>query len=262
LLGAAVGTFVTAWLSADALHSWGWRMPFLIGILIGPVGYFIRSRMDETPAFMAVAEEAKKDSPLAEVLQNFPRETFASFSMVILWTACTYVLLFYMPTYSVRTLHLPPSQGFLAGMLGGMMIMCFSPVVGWLADLYGRRRFLTGAAAAILLLAWPMFVYINRAPGLAALLVFQGIFGLLIAAYTGPILAAFAELFPTKVLSTGLSVAYNFAVTIFGGFAPFFITWLIASTGSNMAPAIYVMIAAAISLIGTFYVRDPRRLRG
>jgi MFS transporter, MHS family, proline/betaine transporter len=262
LLGAAVGTFVTASLSADTLHSWGWRMPFLIGILVGPVGYFIRSRMDETPVFSAVAEEAKKDSPLAEVLQRFPRETLASFSMVILWTATTYVLLFYMPTYSVRTLHLPQSQGFLAGMLGGLMIMCFSPVVGKLADRFGRRVFLSGAAASILLLAWPMFTYINRVPALASLLVFQGVFGLLIAAYTGPILAAFAELFPTKVLSTGLSVAYNFAVTIFGGFAPFFITWLIASTGSNMAPAIYVMIAATISLIGTFYVRDPRRLRG
>ena len=104
-----------------------------------------------------------------------------------------------------------------------------------------------------------MFAYINSAPGLVSLMVFQGVFGLLIAAYTGPILAAFSELFPTKVLSTGLSVAYNFAVTIFGGFAPFFITWLIASTGSNMAPAIYVMIAATISLVGTFYVRDPRR---
>jgi MHS family proline/betaine transporter-like MFS transporter len=259
LLGAAVGTFVTSSLSADALHSWGWRMPFLIGILIGPVGYFIRSRMDETPAFSAVAEEAKNDSPLAEVFRRFPRETFASFSMVILWTVCTYVLLFYMPTYSVRSLHLPQSTGFFAGMVGGLMIMCFSPVVGALADRFGRRRFLSGAAALILLLAWPMFAYINRAPGLASLMVFQGVFGLLIAAYTGPILAAFSELFPTKVLSTGLSVAYNFAVTIFGGFAPFFITWLIASTGSKMAPAIYVMIAATISLIGTFYVRDPRR---
>jgi MHS family proline/betaine transporter-like MFS transporter len=261
LLGAAVGTFVTASLSADALHSWGWRMPFLIGILIGPVGYFIRSRMDETPAFSAVADEARNDSPLAEVLQRFPRETFASFSMVILWTVCTYVLLFYMPTYSVRTLHLPQSTGFSAGMFGGFMIMCFAPVVGKLADRFGRRRFLSGAAAAILLLAWPMFAYINRAPGLASLMVFQGVFGLLIAMYTGPILAAFSELFPTKVLSTGLSVAYNFAVTIFGGFAPFFITWLIASTGSNMAPAIYVMIAAAISLTGTLFVREPR-LRG
>jgi MFS transporter, MHS family, proline/betaine transporter len=256
LLGAAVGTIVTSSLSADALHTWGWRMPFLIGILIGPVGYFIRSRMDETPAFTAVAAEAKKDSPLVEVLQHFPRETFASFSMVILWTVCTYVLLFYMPTYSVRTLHLPQSTGFIAGMIGGLMIMCFSPVVGKLADRYGRRRFLSSAAALILLLAWPMFAWINAAPGMASLVVFQAVFGLLIATYTGPILAAFAELFPTRVLSTGLSVAYNFAVTIFGGFAPFFITWLIASTGSNMAPAFYVMIAAAISLVGTFYVRE------
>jgi MHS family proline/betaine transporter-like MFS transporter len=259
LLGAAVGTFVTANLSAGALHSWGWRLPFLIGILIGPVGYFIRSKMDETPAFSAVAVEEKPDSPLAEVFRTYPRETFASFSMVVLWTVCTYVLLFYMPTYSVRTLHLPQSTGFLAGMFGGLMIMCLSPVVGALADRFGRRRFLSGAAALILVLVWPMFAYINRAPGLASLMVFQGVFGVLIATYTGPILAAFAELFPTKVLSTGLSVAYNFAVTIFGGFAPFFITWLIASTGSNMAPAIYVMIAAAISLIGTRFVRDPER---
>jgi MHS family proline/betaine transporter-like MFS transporter len=82
---------------------------------------------------------------------------------------------------------------------------------------------------------------------------------MLIATYTGPILAAFAELFPTKVLSTGLSVAYNFAVTIFGGFAPFLMTWLIARTGSNMAPALYVTVAAAVSLVGTRFVKDTRR---
>ncbi|SAL09706.1 membrane protein [Caballeronia peredens] len=258
LLGAATGAFVTTSLDTAALNSWGWRVPFLLGIIVGPVGYFIRSHIDETPAFAAVSDEAKAKSPLAEVLSNFPRETFASFSMVILWTVCTYVLLFYMPTYSVRTLHLPQSTGLVAGMVGGFMIMCFSPVVGTLADKHGRRPFLSGAAIAILVLAWPMFAWINAAPGLASLLVFQAVFGVLIAAYTGPILAAFAELFPTKVLSTGLSVAYNFAVTIFGGFAPFLITWLIARTGSNMAPAIYVMIAAAISFAGTRFIKDAQ----
>lgn len=91
------------------------------------------------------------------------------------------------------------------------------------------------------------------------MIAFQAVFGLLIAAYTGPILAAFAELFPTKVLSTGLSVAYNFAVTIFGGFAPFLMTWLIARTGSNMAPALYVIVAAAVSFIGTRFVKDTKR---
>ncbi|MGX6567389.1 MFS transporter [Cupriavidus necator] len=259
LLGAAVGTFVTSSLSTEALNSWGWRLPFLLGIVIGPVGYYIRHHLDETPTFRDNAERA--DSPLKEIVQAYPRETLASFSMVILWTVCTYVLLFYMPTYAVKVLKVPQADGFIAGMAGGSAIMVFAPLVGLLADRIGRRVLLSGSALLILVLAWPMFAYINHAPGLASLLVFQLVFGVLIATYTGPILAAFSELFPARVLSTGLSVAYNFAVTIFGGFASFIITWLIATTGSSMAPAIYVMIAAAISLVGTRFVREPSYLQ-
>ncbi|WP_354675042.1 MFS transporter [Cupriavidus alkaliphilus] len=259
LLGAAVGTFVTTSLSEEALNSWGWRLPFLLGIVIGPVGYYIRHHLDETPAFRDTAERA--DSPLKEIFQAYPRETAASFSMVILWTVCTYVLLFYMPTYAVKVLKVPQADGFVAGMAGGCAIMVFAPLVGLLADRIGRRVLLSGSALLILVLAWPMFAYINHVPGLASLLVFQLVFGVLIATYTGPILAAFSELFPARVLSTGLSVAYNFAVTIFGGFASFIITWLIATTGSSMAPAIYVMIAAAISLVGTRFVREPSYLQ-
>jgi len=259
LLGAAVGTFVTSSLSPEALASWGWRLPFLLGIIIGPVGYYIRHHLDETPTFLEAKD--KTDSPLKEIISNFPRETLASFSMVILWTVCTYVLLFYMPTYSIKVLKLPQSTGFIAGMVGGLCIMVFAPVVGRIADRFGRRGLLSGAALLILLLAYPMFAYINAAPGLFSLLIFQLVFGILIATYTGPILAAFSELFPAKVLSTGLSVAYNLAVTIFGGFASFFITWLIAATGSTMAPAFYVMIAAAISFVGTRFVREPSYLQ-
>lgn len=259
LLGAAVGTFVTSSLDAESLASWGWRLPFLLGIIIGPVGYYIRHHLDETPTFLE--EKDKTDSPLKDVLSNFPRETAASFSMVILWTVCTYVLLFYMPTYSTKVLKLPQSTGFIAGMVGGLCIMVFAPLVGSLADRMGRRLFLSGSALLILVLAYPMFAYINMAPGLGSLLLFQLVFGVLIAAYTGPILAAFSELFPAKVLSTGLSVAYNLAVTIFGGFASFIITWLIAATGSTMAPAFYVMIAAAISFVGTRFVREPQYLQ-
>ncbi|WP_316157199.1 MFS transporter [Cupriavidus sp. BIC8F] len=259
LLGAAVGTFVTSSLSTEALNSWGWRLPFLLGIVIGPVGYYIRHHLDETPTFRDNAERA--DSPLKEIVQAYPRETLASFSMVILWTVCTYVLLFYMPTYAVKVLKVPQADGFIAGMAGGSAIMVFAPLVGLLADRIGRRVLLSGSALLILVLAWPMFVFINHVPGLASLLVFQLVFGVLIATYTGPILAAFSELFPARVLSTGLSVAYNFAVTIFGGFASFIITWLIATTGSSMAPAIYVMIAAAISLAGTRFVREPSYLQ-
>ena len=150
LLGAAVGTFVTSALSPEALNSWGWRLPFLLGIVIGPVGYYIRHHLDETPTFRDNAE--RSDSPLKEIVQTYPRETTASFSMVILWTVCTYVLLFYMPTYSVKVLQVPQSTGFIAGMVGGLAIMVFSPIVGWLADRIGRRALLSGSALLILLL--------------------------------------------------------------------------------------------------------------
>src|SRR5207253_1754262 len=151
--------------------------PFRLGTVIGPVGYYIRHHLDETPTFRNATD--KSDSPLTEVLRDYPRQTAASFSMVILWTVCTYVLLFYMPTYSVKVLHVPQSTGFIAGMVGGMAIMVCSPLVGLLADRIGRRVLLSASALLILVLAYPMFVYLHQAPGLASLVVFQLVFGVL-----------------------------------------------------------------------------------
>ncbi|RMP32081.1 Permease of the major facilitator superfamily [Pseudomonas amygdali pv. lachrymans] len=141
-------------------------------------------------------------------------------------------------------------------MMGGAVLIVATPIVGALADRSGHRPWLLGSAIAIFFSAYPMFLFINQMPGLFSLLVFELVLGLLISGYIGSILAAFGELLPTHVLSTGLSVAYNFAVTIFGGFATFTITWLIASTGSNLAPAFYIMFAAVVSGIGALLYRD------
>lgn len=259
LLGSAMGAVLSSYLTPAQLESWGWRVPFIIGTLIGPIGFYIRSRIDETPAY---SEAHTSESPLREVLRTYPRETLIGFSLVVLWTVCTYAILFYIPSYSTRVLGLPSGVGFSAGMLGGMVLIVATPVVGMLADKHGRRRWLLGSAVAIFVAAYPMFVYINQLPGLASLMVFELVMGLLIAGYIGSILAAFSELLPTHVLSTGLSVAYNFAVTIFGGFATFTITWLIANTGSTVAPAFYIMFAAAVSGCGAALYRDRAASRG
>jgi MHS family proline/betaine transporter-like MFS transporter len=255
VLGAAAGTVLTLWLTPEEVKAWGWRIPFLLGILIGPIGFYIRSNVDETPAFLATTERVKK--PFSEVMSNFPRETFTTFSMVILWTVCIYVLLFYMPTYAVKTLKMPQSMSFIAGVVGGLIITILSPFVGALSDRIGRKKILAFSSGGILLLAYPMFALVVSAPTQTNLIVFQTVFGVLIAGYTGPILAAFSEIFPTRVLSTGLSVAYNVAVMTFGGFASLILTWLIATTGSAMAPALYVIAAAAVSFLGvTLGFRD------
>ena len=253
LLGSGLGALLSTYLTQAQLESWGWRVPFLIGTLIGPIGFYIRSRIDETPAY---SEAKTAESPLREVLRTYPRQTLISFSLVVLWTVCTYAILFYIPSYATRVLSLPSWMGFCASMVGGGVLIVATPIVGALADRHGRRPWLLGSAVAIFIAAYPMFYYINQAPGLGSLLIFELVLGLMIAGYIGSILAAFGELLPTHVLSTGLSVAYNFAVTIFGGFATFTITALIAQTGSNLAPAFYIMFAAAVSGTGALLFRD------
>jgi MHS family proline/betaine transporter-like MFS transporter len=251
LLGATTGTLLTLYLTPEDLRSWGWRLPFLFGILLGPVGLYIRNRIIE-PRETTQCEHAK--TPLRDVIKHYPREVIISFSLVVLWTICSYVLLFYIPTYTVSVLHLPTSHGFIAVMLGGTVVLFFSPIFGALSDRFGRKIFLAIAASAIFILAYPMFALLNTWRGMSSLLLFQLLFGLCIACYEGPILVAMAELFPEKIISTGISLSYNLAVTLFGGFAAMILTWLIATTENPLAPVCYVMVAAAISLSGIFFM--------
>ncbi|RMS70314.1 Major facilitator transporter [Pseudomonas syringae pv. aceris] len=127
LLGSALGAVLSSYLTQAQLESWGWRVPFLIGTLIGPVGFYIRSRVDETPAYKAAKPV---ESPLREVIKTYPRQTLISFSLVVLWTVCTYAILFYIPSYAQRVLGLPSWMGFSAGMLGGAVLIVANPVFG------------------------------------------------------------------------------------------------------------------------------------
>lgn len=254
VLGTLIGAVATILLTHDQLYSWGWRIPFLFGVIIGPVGFYIRGQIEESPR--GPQHEARSASPFIEVWKAFPMQTFASFALVSLWTTCTYVYMHYMPTYVVTELHQPQKLAFLSVTVGGLVFMVCAPVVGWLSDRWGHRRFLMYSAAVIFVTAYPMFSYILRTPTLAALTVFSVFAGIFSACYTGPLLAALAELFPSRVLSTGISVSYNLSVTVFGGFAAFFITLMISLTHSSLSPAFYMMFAAALSFVGSFAVRS------
>lgn len=176
--------------------------------------------------------------------------------MTILWTVCTYVLVFYMPSYAKQQLGLPLGATFQSTALCGAIILVLCPLMGMLSDRVGRKRMLGTVALIIGVLAYPLFHWLNVSPTTQTLLMVQVILGILLAAFTGPAPAVLAEQFPTEVRSTGLSLAYNFAVTIFGGFAPLIVTWLIASSGSKLAPAYYVIAAAAISFVALLFMHD------
>ena len=260
MLGAAMGALVTNGLDQAQIDAWGWRIPFLFGLLIGPVGMYIRSHLEEPPEFEARQAERRasnvKFSPLSQVLRDHPREVLAGLGVTILWTVCTYVLVFYMPSYAKQQLGLPLGATFQSTAICGAIILVLCPLMGMLSARVGRKRMLGVVALAIGVLAYPLFHWLNVSPTTATLLQVQIVLGILLAAFTGPAPAVLAEQFPTEVRSTGLSLAYNFAVTIFGGFAPLIVTWLIESTHNKLAPAYYVIAAAAISFVALVFMHD------
>jgi MHS family proline/betaine transporter-like MFS transporter len=253
VIGSITGAVITSSLSPESLTSWGWRIPFVIGMLVAPVGYYIRLKIEETPEF--TSERRHAGTPLRDVIREYPRAVLSSLLMVVLWTVCTYVILFYIPTYVVKYLHMPQREGFISGIVSGAVLMAMAPVFGALSDRVGKRRLLSVAALVILVASYPLFSHLIKSPTFGTLLTFQVIFGVLIAAYTGPILALFTEMFPSRVRTTGLSLAYNGAVTIFGGFASFIITWLTQVTGDAESASYYIIFAAVVSLLGTLLTK-------
>jgi MHS family proline/betaine transporter-like MFS transporter len=253
--GSLLGAAVTGLMPAQDLEAWGWRIPFLIGLLIVPVGLFIRSQIDESAEFTGLGE-ARERNPVRRVFASQARQLVSGLGLVIVWTVCTYFFLIYMPTYATRQLGLAQSASLLANSAGLFILMVLVPMFGSLSDRIGRKPLLVGSAAAIAVLSYPLISVLAKFPGVGTLIGVQATMALLIAAFTGPAPAALGELYPTHVRSTGMSLAYNGAVTIFGGFAPFIATWLMATTGNALAPAYYVVAAAVASLIALLFMKE------
>jgi MFS transporter, MHS family, proline/betaine transporter len=244
VLATAFGAVLNSTLTAEQLEMWGWRVPFLFGLLIGPIGYYIRRHVDETPEFQSAQTAA---APLRETLAHVKTRLLVALGMIVLVTVAAYTAVF-MPTYAIRELGLPPSAGFLAGLLAGAIQIVLIPLVGALSDKLGRLPIATAAIVAILISVYPMFAWLAAVPTVETLLSVQAIIGVFVAAYAGAIPALMSELFPTRMRTTAMSVSYSFGVAIFGGFAPFINAWLIEVTGSKLAPSYYLMLAAVISL--------------
>jgi MHS family proline/betaine transporter-like MFS transporter len=250
-LASVFGFGLNTFLSQDSLESWGWRVPFLCGMLIGPVGLYIRTKMDETPEF---AEAEVVSSPVARTFTRHLDRVLSAAGIVGFASISVYLIV-YMPTFAVKNLHLPSYAGYLGGIISGVVTLVGAPYVGKLADRVGCVRVMTAASGVALVLGWPLFKILVGNPNVLTLTVVQVILGIILAFYFGPLPALLAEMFPTNIRSTGMSVSYNLGVTVFGGFAPLILTWLIASTGSLLAPSYYYVVVAVVSLTGLTVAR-------
>jgi MHS family proline/betaine transporter-like MFS transporter len=257
ILASGFGALLTASLSPAELEGWGWRLPFVFGLLVGPVGFYIRRHLDETPEF--VAEQKKTTTAPEASFKSQWTNLLLAVGVVAQSTVSVYVLQLYMPTYAVKQLHLPAAQSFGVVVLNGGLQFLLSPVMGALSDRIGRIRIMLTTSVLMMLLIYPMFAVLRAHPTIGALLVLQAVSGIFKAAYSGPMPALMSEIFPTRVRSTGLSLGYSFGVTLFGGFAPFIVTWLIHTTGDTLAPSYYVLTAAVVSGVSLAIIALRRR---
>ena len=241
------GLTLTTLLSHEQLVDWGWRIPYIFGLLVGPVGLYIRSRMTETPEFLAAGK--LPTVPIGALLRRHPVSFLLALGAAVISNS-SYYLLLYIPTYGVKTLHLPAYTGFAATLVGGIILGIFSVVAGYWSDrTRPRARIMLITAWLFLLTAYPCFWLMDAYPSLTTAMFAVGFLNLIKAGYSGVLPSVLSEQFPVETRAVGVAFSFSIAVTIFGGFAPFVATWLIAGTGDPLSPSYYLMATALISVI-------------
>jgi MHS family proline/betaine transporter-like MFS transporter len=247
-------------MSSESFFSWGWRVPFLIGFVLGPIGYYLRTRVAETPAFQrAVETQAIKRMPIAEALSAHGGMFLAGFGLSIIGCVINYVFLVFLPSFASQTLKIDLSYALWSTALAGTLYLVLTPIVGHYSDRVGRKPMLFACSLLAVIMAYPLFLFLATYPSFWGMLVVQAIAQAVLTLYTGVISTILSEMFPTNIRYTALSVSYGFAVAIFGGFAPYISTFLVRITGDVLAPSYYVIAAGIVSGIAVLFVRERHR---
>jgi len=244
LLGSAAGAIVNATMSPEAVMSYGWRIPFIVGLGVGLGGLAIRRHYVEK-----VPHQAPAKSPLGEAFREHWRTMLHLVSLVAAISVGFYTTFVYAATWLEQVARVPARTALEINTLAMALTLLVLPASGAMSDRVGRRKVLLVTAGALMLLAYPLMALMARGQT-AGIVVGQVGLALLVAAAGGLLPATMAELAPWRVRCTVLSVAYNLALAVLGGTTPLIGAWLVARTGYPLAPAIYLTAAAALTFIG------------
>lgn len=259
LLCGIIATIVNTCFSKPQVNEWAWRIPFLFGLLIAPVGFYIRRHVPESDVFIAHESETTRGQPARLIFTEHWKALLAGFGIVVAGTVGTYVTL-YIPTYASTVLKLPQSNAYIGLIVVGIVVM-LCPVAGIFADRFGQKPVMLFALVCLIAYPYPAFRYLTAHPSGGTLITVQVIMALFLTIYLAPTFAFMAELFPTTVRSTGTGLAYGLGVTIFGGFTPTVVSVVVHSTGSKLAVAFWLMASAAISVVSLVATHDSSQQR-
>ena len=244
MLGSGIAALLNTILSPADMESWGWRVPFLLGAILGPVGLYMRRNLEETPAYenLKATPAPADDGPSGFALAA------KAFGFTVIWTVSFYIFLAWMPTFAQTQLKFSRAESLWAGTIASLVLMICIPLMGALSDRVGRKPLLLLCCLGFIIVPYPMFTTMVGGISWTTLVLLSVGIAVLISLFSGPGPAAIAEIFPTRSRSLWMTTGYALSVAIFGGFAPFIATWLIGATGSPISPVYYVIACAIISL--------------
>ncbi|MHC5226256.1 MFS transporter [Ignatzschineria sp. LJL83] len=252
LLAALIGGVLGILLPIEALELWGWRAAFAVGLIIIPIALYIRRNLPET----LDVENVKGKEILRELFQKKVKLLIAGILLILGITAPTYIIGFYMANYSTSQLGMEFKYAVWGITTTGIVQAVLAPFMGKLTDKIGRKTMIFWGRLATIILIYPAFLILNQYPEPTVLIIIVGILSIFLSVNGVASIVMCAEIFPSRIRATGLSISYGFSVMIFGGFAQFFVTLLLEWTHNPLSPSFYVIGTVLISMLVLFLVPE------
>jgi MFS transporter, MHS family, proline/betaine transporter len=246
LLGSAVGALISSLMPADTLSAWGWRLPFLLSVVVGVFGLWLRRRLPEAP--LPARAPGRERLPILIALETEWRTMLRAMLLCLPAGVGFYTLFVFVVSYLQTFVHVPEREALEVNTISMMGLLGCILLGGALSDRFGRKPVAVAAMAGLLLSAWPLFDLLDH-PRFAFMLSAQLCMAASLGLYFGQLPALLVEALPARVRCSALSLSYNFSVGLSGGLTPLVATWLIQRTGDEMVPAIMLMTVAALTLL-------------
>ncbi|MDX1974677.1 MAG: MFS transporter [Rickettsiales bacterium] len=261
MLGFVLGLLVVRGLigiiGQEEFVSWGWRLPFILGIVIGLVGFYIRNHCEESPIYeQARKEETISLTPVRQAFRDHPWEMLQGFGAYMTVTMPFYLTAIYFISFTQTHLGIASHLAMNMSIINMLAMACFVPISAWLSDRIGRKPVMMTACVAVMLAIHPIFATFQPGQDVMIVGLAQFTLAVLLGLYMGPIAALLVELFPTSVRFSGMAIAYNLSAAIFGGSAPWVCEKLIELTGADQSIAWYVMACNVASLTALWFYKD------
>jgi MHS family proline/betaine transporter-like MFS transporter len=240
------------------MAAWGWRLPFLAGMLIGVLGFWLRIGVAESPSFLTNRKAGNLAlNPIAEAVRNDRGAILTTFGLTGLSSVCFYLPFVWLPTWLSRINQpaMPEQDALKANTIALLALLILTPVTAVISDRVGRKLMFILAALGYAVFVYPLFLFMTSGTFSSALVA-----GLVLACwnslYSGCMGATMVEMFPTRTRYSGIAIGYNIGQAVLGGTAPLVATGLIDLTGNNVSPAFYIIASALLGGGSALFIKD------